>query len=146
MDTPALKIRRARRRDFAAVQRLLALGDLALTDRRILRRFRHIVADLGGDLYVAEAAGNVVGVIHATYVRQLGGAQRARIEELAVEPDHRSTGVDLLLLDFIVARARRRDCSTLSCVPVTEDGRSAAEAAGLCPQETEYRRPLAGEA
>jgi N-acetylglutamate synthase-like GNAT family acetyltransferase len=142
MDLPELKIRRARRLDFAAVMRLLAPAGEPSPDRRTLRRFRSIVADLGADLYVAEVGGEIVGVVHASYVRQLGGGQRGRIEDLAASPERAGLGVEKSLLEFIVARARKRDCSALSCVPASSGAGAVAANAGLEPHQQEYRRNL----
>jgi N-acetylglutamate synthase-like GNAT family acetyltransferase len=144
MSAPALKIRRGRRQDFAPVMRLLG-ADVAAADRRTLRRFRHIVADLGADLYVAELGDRVVGVIHATYARQLAGAQTARIERVAADPIHRDREVERHLLDFIVARARKRECGALTCVPPTAAASALARGAGLAPGQAEYGRTLDGE-
>lgn len=138
-------IRRGRRHDFAAVMRLLAPAEAGEPDRRTLRRFRSIVADLGADLYVAHLGGRVVGVIHASYARQISGAQRARVEDLAADPAHDAREIERRLLEFIAARARRRACSTLCCVPETNDAGASARGAGLEPHQTEYRRVLAGE-
>jgi N-acetylglutamate synthase-like GNAT family acetyltransferase len=145
MSAPALKIRRGRRGDFAPVMRLLGVEDRP-ADRRTLRRFRHIVADLGADLYVAELGGRVVGVIHATYARQLAGAQTGRIERVAADPVHRDREVERHLLDFIVARARKRECAALTCVPPTSAATALARDAGFAPGLPEHTRPLAGEA
>jgi len=142
MDTPELRIRRARRLDFTAVMRLLA-GAVVGADRRTLRRYRTIVADLGADLYVAEVDGEIAGVIHATYVRQLGGGQRGRIEDLAADPQRPGLGIEKALLDFILARARKRSCSALSCVPASEEAGTVARTAGLKPHRTEYGCELA---
>jgi GNAT superfamily N-acetyltransferase len=144
MTAPGLKIRRGRRQDFAAVMRLLALDEVA-PDRRTLRRFRSIVADLGADLYVADLGGRVVGVIHATYARRLGGAQGARVEDLAADTDYRQHQIARRLFEFILERARKRSCATLCCVPAEDEAGALARELGLLPHETEYRRALAGE-
>jgi N-acetylglutamate synthase-like GNAT family acetyltransferase len=146
MDTPALKIRRGRREDFTAVMRLLAPPGAVEPDRRTLRRFRHIVADLGADLYVADLGGSVVGVVHASYSRQISGAQRARIEGLAADPGQGGRDLERQLLEFIIERARKRCCGTLCCVPATRDAGAVAQVVGLEPRDTEYCRSLAGEA
>jgi len=146
MDRPALKIRRGRRQDFAAVMRLLAPAEEMPADRRTLRRFRHIVADLGNDLYVAEFGQRLVGVIHASYARQLKGPQRARIEDLAVDPECAPSEVARSLLEFMLVRARRRSCAILCCVPGDRDETALAESVGLLRGEVEYRCAFTGEA
>lgn len=146
MGTPALEIRRGRRQDFAAVMRLLAPGTEAEPDRRTLRRFRHVAADLGADLYVATLGGKVVGVIHLSYARTLGGGQRARIEDLAADREYAADDIARRLLEFGLGRARRRDCASLGCVPREPAAVAALESAGLRRQASEYGCRLRGEA
>lgn len=142
MTTPPLEIRRGCRRDFAAVMRLLSAAPSGEPDRRTLRRFRNIVGDLGSDLYVAELGGKVVGVIHASYVRQLRGGQAARVEDLSADAEYDQHAIEQRLLEFILARARRRACAWLSCRPAGPSIAAVAEAAGLQPRDTEYARFL----
>lgn len=146
MDTPELRIRRGRRQDFVAVRRLLGSTPEAEADRRTLRRFRHIAADLGADLYVAHLAGKVVGVVHVSYARQITGGQRARIEDLAADREYGQHSIESRLLAFALERARKRACGSLGWSPSTADAGAAAEGAGLQPQGTEYLRPIASEA
>jgi len=63
---------------------ILASSDLPVPppDRATLRRFRHVVADLGSDFYVATIDERLVGVVHATYARQIATYPLARIELL----------------------------------------------------------------
>jgi N-acetylglutamate synthase-like GNAT family acetyltransferase len=110
-----IRYRRARRTDFAAISAILAASDLpALTPERAgLRRFRRLVADLGADLYVAEIATSVVGVVHVTYSRHVIGSPRARLELLVVAPETRRRGVGRGLAELATRRARRRGCAAL---------------------------------
>lgn len=110
-------IRRGRRTDFIAVMEILAASELPIppADRATLRRFRNVVADLGCDLYVATIDERLVGVVHATYARQIVTYPLARIELLVVAPDVRRQGVGASLIRYIVTRARKRDCVGLSC-------------------------------
>jgi N-acetylglutamate synthase-like GNAT family acetyltransferase len=144
MSAAALKIRRGRRGDFAAVMRLLVPHG-APDDRRTLRRFRHIVADLGADLYVAELGRRVVGVVHATYVRRLAGGQRGRIEDLAADPLYGEHQIERRLLEFILARAGRRACAALCCAPASERMATLVADVGLEPGANEHCRRLGGE-
>lgn len=146
MNTPELEIRRGRRQDFAAVMRLLVPNSGTAADRRTVRRFRHIAADLGADLYVATLGGKVVGVIHVSYSRQLTGGQRARVEDLAADDEYARHEIRRRLLEFALGRARGRECAWLCCVPSGGAAGLAVESAGLSRQATEYCRPLAGEA
>ena len=84
-------------------------------DRATLRRFRHIVADLGNDLYVATVDERLVGVVHASYARQVTTYPLARIELLAVAPPLRRQGVGAALVRHIEDRARQRACVRASC-------------------------------
>lgn len=112
MENRELKIRRARRLDFDAVMALAAAN--IEPDRRTVRRFRNIVADLGADLYVAESSGEIVGFVHASYTRQLCGGPHGRIETIAADPQRPDLGVEKALLEFISNRARKRECSRVS--------------------------------
>lgn len=111
----AVRIRRARRGDFAAVREVLeASGAVSPSEERAdLRRFRRIVADLGGDFYVALTPDQVIGFVHVSYVRQIATQGRARIEALVVAPEWRERGVVSSLIDHATARARRRGCAEI---------------------------------
>jgi ribosomal protein S18 acetylase RimI-like enzyme len=113
--------RRARRTDFDAIGAILAEGGLpAPTSGPAARRhFRRLVADLGADLYVAENAARVVGVVHVTYTRPVTGAPQARLELLAVAAAARGQGVGRGLAALAAARARRRGCTSLRCSTAT---------------------------
>jgi GNAT superfamily N-acetyltransferase len=110
-------IRRGRRTDFIAVMEILALSELPVPppDRATLRRFRHVVADLGSDFYVATIDERLVGVVHATYARQIATYPVARIELLVVAPDARRQEVGRSMVHHIATRARKRSCVRLSC-------------------------------
>lgn len=96
---------------------ILASSDLPTPppDRATLRRFRHVVADLGNDLYVATIDERLVGIVHTTYARQIATYPLARIELLAVAPHARRQGVGTSLVRHIEGRARERACARLSC-------------------------------
>jgi GNAT superfamily N-acetyltransferase len=108
----SIRIRRARRGDFAAVREVLAASGAACPagERADLRRFRRIVADLSGDFYVALADDRVVGFVQVSYARQVAAPGRARIEALVVAPAWREHGVASSLVDLAARRARRRGC------------------------------------
>ncbi len=112
-----LRIRRARRTDFTAAMALMASTGMVLPvpDRRTLRRFRQIVADLGGDFYLAMNDEQPVGLVHVTYTRQLAAPPRAHLDQLLVAASSRRQGVGTALLDFARRRARRRGCAFLAC-------------------------------
>jgi GNAT superfamily N-acetyltransferase len=109
--------RRARRTDFDAVGAILqaSAAPTPPRDRAGLHRFRRVVADLGADLYVAEADGRVLGIVHISYVRHVNRPPEARIELLVVDPPMRRQGVGRGLLVLAAARARRHGCVALRC-------------------------------
>jgi ribosomal protein S18 acetylase RimI-like enzyme len=110
-------VRRGRRTDFTAVMRLLANAAIAVPppDRATLRRFRNLVADLGADFYTASVDGELVGLVHVTYARQLTRPPRATLDWLLVDRACRRRGVGSALLAFVRQRARQRGCDTLGC-------------------------------
>jgi GNAT superfamily N-acetyltransferase len=112
-----LQIRRGRRTDFTAVMALLAHGGMRLppADRRTLRRFRLLVADLGTDFYVAMVDGTTAGLVHVTYARQLTQGPAAALDRLVVAEAFRGKGIGRALLAFAQRRARKRGCATFSC-------------------------------
>jgi len=123
-----IRLRRARRTDFDAIGVLLA-GRVSTewsAGRPALRRFRRVVADLGSDLYVAARDAQVVGVVHVTYARQLGGMPHARLEVLAVDPDARGHGLGRSLIALAVERARRRGCAALRCAAAADSDSARA--------------------
>jgi N-acetylglutamate synthase-like GNAT family acetyltransferase len=132
-----VKLRRARRTDFARIVAVLAASGQAVPppDRATLRRFRRVVADLGSDLYVALERERPVGVVYVTYARQLATAARARVETLAVAPGINAAAATAALLDCAVARARRRGCAALwlaegSAAGAAVDGRDGWRVVG----------------
>ena len=117
-------IRRGRRTDFMAVMGLLAAGGTAVPvpDRATLRRFRQVVADLGGDFYLALVDDVVVGLVHVTYARQLAAPPSALLDQLVVVPAYRRRGIGSALSAFVERRARQRGCDTFTVVvPQTAD-------------------------
>jgi GNAT superfamily N-acetyltransferase len=142
MSENRVHIRRGRRTDFTAVMELLAASDTAVPppERASLRRFRQLVNDLGGDFYLALVDGQLAGLVHVTYARQLAAAPAARLEWLVVATAHRRSGTGTALLCFAQRRARQRGCGTLSCTP--PDGipgsRAFLEKGGLTVVRTAY--------
>lgn len=110
-----IRCRRIRRSDADAVLALLGLAGEGrpAPPRAVLRRLRHVVADLGADCYVATVDEVVVGVVHLTYARRLDRGQRATLETLVVAPARRGRGVGAALAATALARARRRECDAI---------------------------------
>ncbi len=140
MTERALRLRRARRTDFAAVMHLLAGSGQPVPppDRATLRRFRNLVADLGADFYLALVDQTLAGLVHVTYARQLCAPPAARIEQLIVAPPFRHRGIGTRLFTFAARRAVQRDCRLLAhAIPNTKElarshtARSGLDAVGL---------------
>ena len=147
MPEERLHIRRGRRTDFTAVMGLLAAGGVAVPapDRATLRRFRQIVADLGGDFYLASVDDVVVGLVHVTYARQLAALPSALLDQLVVVPTYRRRGIGSALLAFVERRARQRGCDTFTMVvPQTADSTARAflEKGGLAASGETFVRQL----
>lgn len=110
-----LHMRRARWRDFEIVADLVAqcgAGELR-AERCTLRRFRHIVNDLGNDLYLAFLRETLVGLVHIVYVRELIAPRRAEISCMLVAPHPSGQDVTEALLALAFRRAQKRDCRVL---------------------------------
>jgi len=124
-----LRVRRGRRQDLAQVQALLG-GDTA---RPASRFFRRLVADLGGDVYVAEdAGGEIVGLVALTYARSLTrGGRSALLDGVRARRDAARPVIEGLV-QFAEDRARRRGCHRLAAWLEPEDGelRAALQARG----------------
>jgi GNAT superfamily N-acetyltransferase len=147
MGEQRVHIRRGRRTDFTAVMSLLAAGGMAVPapERATLRRFRQVVADLGGDFYLAAVDDVVVGLVHVTYARQLAAPPGASLDQLVVAPPYRRCGIGSALLAFAERRARQRGCDTFALVvPHTTNTavRSFLERSGLAPSGETFVRAL----
>lgn len=109
------RVRRARRADLGDIAALLEAVRLPAPtqDRAVLRRFRNIVADLGGDFDVASARDRVRGFVHLAYARDLHQGNRAQM--LALVSD--SLEVRDALIAASIERASRRHCQDLTVLP-----------------------------
>jgi GNAT superfamily N-acetyltransferase len=134
-----IRIRRGRRTDY---DRLAALGAWPAVDgsvRRSIRLFRKVVSDLAYDLYVADQAGDLVGMITVSYARVLGlGGQRALLEELVVRPDRRGVGIGRRLVEFVLGRARKRGAKAFRASPADEPAQKFLERVGFRPKGRLY--------
>lgn len=103
----ALKVRRARREDFARVQALL--GRTGAAERADRKRFRRLVATLREDLYLVERTDDaaLVGLAVIAYLRGLGPST-AIVRSLHGPADARA-----LLLACAHERAAARGCTRL---------------------------------
>jgi hypothetical protein len=102
----ALKVRRARRDDFARVQALLGATAATRADRK---RFRRLVSTMREDLYLVEQDGDdaLAGLAVIVYTRGLG-ARTAIVRTL-----HGTRDAMLLLLDCARDHAAARGCTQL---------------------------------
>lgn len=109
-----IRCRRLRRSDADAVFALLegAGQSASIPDRARQHRFRQLVADLGGDCYVALSDETVVGLVHVTYARHLLDRQRATVELLLAADPHRGDAA-AALADLVGTRARQRGCRVI---------------------------------
>ena len=137
-----VRIRRGRRTDFTAVMQLLAASGTPVPppEPSTLRRFRYLVADLGAEFYLALVDGQLAGLVHVTYARQLAIAPIARVEQLVVAPALRRCGVGSALLRFAQQRASQRGCGRLSCTPMggAAAARQFLEKSGFSVCESTY--------
>jgi hypothetical protein len=124
MQARPIRHRRGRRTDLIDILRLLTQTEevAPVPDRATLRRFRRIVADLGGDLYVALVGERLVGFVQISYRRDMTRGMRGRVESLVVSEHECPREVATSLVALAEQRARRRSCFDLSYA--TEDGSS----------------------
>lgn len=128
------------------ILRLLASAGTGapVPDRALLRRFRHIVSDLGNDLYVALIGERPEGFIHITYRRHITLGTRARVESLVVSEQERAQEVTASLAALAGRRARRRSCFDL-CFATTNASSAIEEVlveVGWKPEGRELRLDL----
>jgi ribosomal protein S18 acetylase RimI-like enzyme len=114
-------IRRATEEDLPAVVRLLADDPLGATRERFadplpsayLAAFTAMEAQIGNELLVAIAEGEVVGCLQLTVIPGISrlGATRAQIEGVRVAVGHRGSGIGEALMQEAIARAMQAGCS-----------------------------------
>jgi GNAT superfamily N-acetyltransferase len=102
--------------DLLAADQLGATRDGVHTDEDLqayLAAFGAIDADPAHLLLVATDAEQVVATMQLSFLPGLArrGALRAQIEAVRVRYDYRSRGLGVLLLEWAIAEARRRDCA-----------------------------------
>jgi ribosomal protein S18 acetylase RimI-like enzyme len=130
-----IRIRRARRTDYAALAALCGWPPVDSSRARSVRLFRKVVSDLAYDLYVAEHGEKPVGLVAVSYVRVLAlDGQRAVLEDLLVHPEHRLSGVGRQLMEFVVRRASRRGARVFEARPADEDAERFLGRLGFLPR------------
>ncbi len=108
--------------------------------------FAAIESDPNHELVVGEIEGRIVATLLLSFLPGLSrhGAWRAQIEAMRVASDLRGKGLGRELLDWAVARARRRNCRL---VQLTSDRRRPEahrfyEAAGFVPSHLGFKLAL----
>lgn len=112
MHDAAVKIRRGRRTDLAALLALLDSADPAVADKTQARHWRRLAGDPSLDFYVAEHQGVIIGALLVCYVRTLRQQGWQALLDIALRPCS-SAGLQHELLEFAKARARQRGCRQL---------------------------------
>jgi L-amino acid N-acyltransferase YncA len=138
-----LLLRRGRRADLDRLRGLLS----GWSAPRAERFDRRTLADLGQDVYVAEAPdGELVGVVAVAYVRSLRAGRFAAVLDTA----RAAAGVERTLLDALLdvaeERARRRGCRQVRAWLAPDDSalRAALTSRGWQVEES-FDRVLAPE-
>jgi N-acetylglutamate synthase-like GNAT family acetyltransferase len=109
----AIKIRRGRRTDEAALEVLLSPVPHTDSAKAQIRHWRRLASDPSLDFYVAEHNdGSIQGVVLVCYVRRLRVRGWEAVLDIVVHPAAAST-IGQTLLDFAKARARKRGCQQL---------------------------------
>lgn len=137
-----IRIRRARRTDLNALSAMLGWSDVSPSIKRL---FRHVVADLAYDLYVAEDDASIAGFVGVSYVRSLSlHGQRATLEELFVVPSRRGARVGARLLAFVTDRVKARGARAFVACPADGEGARFLAHAGFVARGERFVRELAG--
>jgi GNAT superfamily N-acetyltransferase len=153
--TPAgLVIRSADEVDLSRIVELLVLGVVpggppSTEDPHDLGPYRaalHDIVGSGGDVLVAEQAGEVVGVCQLIVFRHLQarGGLCAEVESMHVHPDHRNAGVGAALIGEAIARARRLGCYRVQLTSNTArpDAHRFYERLGFVPSHIGFKMLL----
>jgi GNAT superfamily N-acetyltransferase len=118
----AVVLRRAQRRDVAAIVALMAADQLGATrdgvrDRADLAAYEQAFCAIDADpahiLVVADAAGEVVGTLQLSFLPGLArrGALRAQIEAVRVAASQRGSGLGAAMMRWAISAASERGCS-----------------------------------
>jgi hypothetical protein len=107
----AARVRRGRRRDLVQLQAVLGSPG----GERLARFYRRMLADLRGDIYVAEdATGEIIGILSLVYARSLvRGGQSALLDGVRARRPPARALIEALVA-FAEERARRRGCRRLA--------------------------------
>lgn len=148
--TTGVEIRSARLDDLETIVQLLARDSLskpadqpAVSDSVTpgqLEAFAAIESHPDNELLVAILDGEVIGTLQLTFIPGLSfdGAWRAQIEGVRVREDLRGRGIGARLIEWVVARARERDCRLIQLTSnvARVDARRFYERFGFIPSHT----------
>lgn len=122
-DPLEVRIRRARVSDLPTILQLLSEDELYFAsqekaaappevDGAYVRALELIQATSDNAVYVAEAAGRVVGTFQLTFIQQLShcGARVAQLENVFVLAEQRSRGIGSAMLRFAIEAAEQNHC------------------------------------
>jgi predicted N-acetyltransferase YhbS len=82
------------------------------------RAFAKIRAATGQELLVAEEEGKVIGTMMLIIVPNLshGGLPWAGVENVMVDSDYRRQGIGRLLMDYVLAQAKKAGCYKIQLI------------------------------
>jgi RimJ/RimL family protein N-acetyltransferase len=143
-----LVVRRARFADSPVLARLLTDLGYPQDADQTRAQLANWVGDPRGTVLVAESDGSPAGLIAAhaiPYLERPGSF--ARVVALAVDPEHRRSGVGRRLLAAVEAWAKEFGCRDVEITSsrAREDARAFYQAAGfvdLCERAARFKRPL----
>jgi GNAT superfamily N-acetyltransferase len=115
-----ISIREASEEDLPAILRILAESGIddgnsfSLPEAR--DEFARLRADGGFRLFVALAAGEIVGTYAFFILGKLGkrGRPAAIVEDVAVSPSHQGQGIGRAMMEHALERAREANCYKLA--------------------------------
>lgn len=142
-------VRMAMASDFQAVYDLICDMEQKYLPQDVMERiFVHQLADPGHAFLVADAEGNVVGVLHLRIEEQLHHAGRiAEIMELAVAAGHRDAGLGSRIFAHACDVARDAGCLQIevACNQLRHDAHRFYQRQGMHNFHYKFSLPLAGE-
>lgn len=113
------RIRPAAASDFAELQALYRFlhvaGDPEISAVEAERRYADILRRPEQTIYIAEAAGKVMGTYALIFIPGLthGARDSAIVEDVVVSPDLRNGGIGKHMMDDAMERCRQRGCYKL---------------------------------
>jgi GNAT superfamily N-acetyltransferase len=104
-------VRAAIARDAGAIAELMTMLGYPASEREMEERLGRLLAVGDAAVFVAEADGEVAGVVALSLIHVLERDRPScRLTALAVRPESRRTGIGRALVAAVEEEARRRDC------------------------------------